>query len=106
MMKVDNVSKLATTYHFRVERAERMYKIDQYIGLGNPIKETYKDGRYWIISDTGVIYVLSDNRTIITAYAGSFAQVVRIYGGRNKIPKQLEKRINQNMSKGYTTAGW
>ena len=103
------------TYHCRVQRASRVQNIIDNIGIGQVVIEKYvrgwdkvqagQAGNYICITDTGITLVKSEDKlTIITMYVTTQNELVRVYGGRNKIPAFLRKRVDHNQSL-FTKAG-
>ena len=97
--------KTNMTEHARYDRTNRINYIIDTIGIGNVIAEiaTVDDlGRagFQKLTDTGVIIVLSaDNRTIVTAFIGTLAQVCKVYKTAKKsqrLPDGLYNRVINN----------
>lgn len=102
------------TYHCKTQRAARVQKIIENIGIGQVIRERYcrsaeqiksgEAGRYQCLTDTGIILILSeDKKTIVTMYVATYREALKIYGG-TKIPPYLHKKIDRNQSY-YTECG-
>lgn len=88
------------TYHIQVERANRVQKIIQKIGIGQVIKEDYYNNRCICITDTGITIIKTwDKSTIITMYVTTYKELVAAYHGEKKIPPFLKKKVNHNQSK-------
>ena len=103
------------TYHCEVQRADRVKHIIDTIGLGQVVREKYihtaeqirkgQAGKYLCITDTGIMLVKTEDKLkIITMYVATYRELVAIYGGQNKIPKYLHKRVDRNQSY-YTKNG-
>lgn len=93
------------TYHAAVQRAERVKNIVDRIGLGQIVKEKYirydlaQAGKYICITDTGITIIKSEDKLkVITMYVTTQNELVRVYGGRNKVPTFLRKRVDHNQS--------
>ena len=89
------------TYHALIERKTRFELIENTIGFGKPLCETKdKSGeRNIILTDTGVMAVIANDNTIITAWIANFNQAIAIYKtatGANSLPEILWKYINYN----------
>lgn len=98
---IKNLNALATTYHFSVERAARFEFIKASIGIGQPIKEVFNRGVIRLLTDTGVIFILSaDSSTIITCYAATYGEILAMYQSVKAIPKFLRTKVDRNMSFG------
>lgn len=88
------------SYHVKVERANRVRKIVEKIGIGQIIKETWYQDKCQCITDTGITIVKSLDRSIvITMYVTSYSELVAAYHGEKKIPPFLKKKVNQNQSR-------
>lgn len=93
------------TYHCEVERAARVRKIQEMIGMGQIVKEYFLYNRWTCITDTGVTIIKSCNKQeTITIYVTTMRELLMVYGGRKKIPAYLIKKVNYNQSK-YTING-
>lgn len=97
--------KTNMTGHARYDRTNRINYIIDTIGIGNVIAEiaTVDDlGRagFQKLTDTGVIIVLSaDNKTIVTAFIGTLAQVCNVYKTAKKcqrLPDGLYNKVLNN----------
>lgn len=94
------VSDLRFSNHCWQDRHDRIETIEKYVGYGQIIKETYWRNTYHFLTDTGVAFVVdNDKHYIITLYLVDEGQANRLYGG--KIPKSLQKKISKNISTGY-----
>ena len=99
------------SYHVQVERANRVQKMVEEIGIGQVIKEKYvgygigQAGRYICLTDTGITIIKSEDKsTIITMYVTTQRELVAVYGGTKKVPTFLRKKVDHNQSK-YTEGG-
>lgn len=99
------------SYHARVQRAERIRKIIEEIGIGQIIKEKYvrydlaQAGKYICITDTGITIVKDETKsTIITMYVTTQNELVAVFGGVKKVPIYLKKKVDHNQSC-YTKGG-
>ena len=81
---------MKVTYHFSIERKDRINFIKQYIGFGNPVATTIHLSKERakkhntpirnILTDTGIIFIISlDSNEIITAYIATIPEAVAIY---------------------------
>ena len=94
-----------TTYHARVERANRMVQVSK-LEIGIPvatIEEYNKKGNKTIVTltDTGVVVILDPKtNTIITLFLASVDRAAAIYkeayGTRRRLPDQLYNQIKIN----------
>lgn len=83
------------SYHIQNDRVDRITKIATTIGFGEIIKETTHKGADILLSDTGVIFVVSKvTKVIITIYPGSVKEITAIYHG--KMPQSLFKQVLRN----------
>lgn len=99
------------TYHVAVQRAERVKHIVNDIGIGQIIKEKYtrfsleQAGRWVCLTDTGITIVKDEPKEkIITMYVTTQRELVAVFGGTNKVPSFLRKKVDYNQSK-FTKAG-
>lgn len=99
------------SYHVAVQRAERVKHIVAEIGIGQVIKEKYvrfsleQAGRWVCITDTGITIIKDESKEkIITMYVTTQRELVAVFGGANKVPAFLRKKVDHNQSK-YTERG-
>lgn len=93
------ISDLRFSNHCWQDRYDRIKTIEKYVGYGQIIKETYWHNTYHFLTDTGVAFVVdNDKHYIVTLYLADEAQANRLYNG--KMPKSLQKRISRNVSMG------
>lgn len=93
------------TYHCKVERAKRVKKIIEEIGLGQIVKKSYINNCYTCITDTGITIIKTpDEAKVITMYVTTYRELVAAYNGEKKIPPYLKKKVNHNQSK-FTSNG-
>lgn len=98
-MRVD-FSKMELSYHCAEERKERIEFIRNEIGFGQPLKETFYNNVYHYITDTGVVVLVdAGKQKIITIYLIDAREAMKTFCG--KIPKQLQRKIDYNYSKGW-----
>lgn len=102
---------MTLTYHCQYERANRMKKIIQMIGLGQVVAERYamtsKDvqakgytGKYICITDTGITIIKSeDKQKIITVYVTTARELNYVYRGAKNVPCYLQRKVDHNQSK-------
>ena len=99
------MTNVTLTYHCKVERAERVQKIVEQIGVGQIIKKSFINNCYTCITDTGVTIIkTADETKIVTMYVTTYRELVVVYNGEKKIPPFLKKKVNHNQSK-YTSNG-
>lgn len=93
---------MTMTYHAREERCDRIFIINKYIGIGNPIKEipatTKKSvGAIAVLTDTGVIVVRDKrNTTVITMIVPEFDYVKKNFYPDDIVPWELQLTISRN----------
>lgn len=93
------------TYHCRVERATRVQRIVEEIGMGQIVKEKFIHNCYTCITDTGITIIkTADKLKVVTIYVTTFRELVTIYEGTKKIPPYLKKRVDRNQTR-YTENG-
>lgn len=94
---------MTMTYHAREERADRVFLIKKYIGMGNPIKEIPATSKKFggtakaVLTDTGII-IVRDNRntTIITVIIPTFNYIKRNFYPTDLVPWELQIAISRN----------
>lgn len=87
------------TRHASEDRLDRITAIAMTIGFGQVIKERQKDGKWYQITDTGVMVVRTpDRESIITMWAATQRQVADIYG-EETIPGTLRNKMKANRKK-------
>ena len=85
------------TYHVAVQRANRVQHIIDDIGLGQIVKDC--------LTDTGITIIKDEPKEkIITMYVTTQRELVAVFGGANKVPAFLRKKVDRNQSK-YTERG-
>lgn len=91
--------KLVMTTHARIDRADRLTALIDYLGIDEIILETPDDKQQCAtlcLTATGIIIVKStiDNR-VITAYMATMNRVYAMYkiAGYNRIPKKVYQRV-------------
>ncbi len=99
------------SYHVAVQRADRVKHIIEEIGIGQVVKEKYirysigEAGKYICITDTGITIIKSEDKLkVITMYVTTQRELVSVFGGANKVPAFLRKKVDHNQSK-YTERG-
>lgn len=105
--------KMNLTFHAQVERADRIEKIIDTIGFGEPYLETppVRDAitnrvTTKILTTTGVIIVKNERNAIVTCYVASVKQAVECCccgGMRIYLPKELFSTIRQHEKKKCNT---
>ena len=94
------ISSLTLSQHAYNDRADRIAIIDNYIGWGQIVKETYSNNTYHCLTDTGVLLVVDDSRTIIiTLYLVDRRMLGILYNG--KPPQYLINKVNNNSGRGW-----
>lgn len=87
------------TRHASEDRLDRITAIALTIGFGKVIKERQRDGKWYQITDTGVLVVRTpDKESIITIWAATQRQVADIYG-EETIPGTLRYKMKANRKK-------
>lgn len=96
------ISKLTFSNHFRTDRTGR-YKTFQRIGFGQIVKQQWYNGCWHCLTDMGIMLVVDEaGNYCMTAYFADWVEVNRIYQGN--VPRVMKKRIDRNVSYGYTKA--
>lgn len=94
-----NLHNLQISYHFINDRQGRKQRIDAIIGnnWGQPVKEEWYKDAWRILTDVGIIFIVDMDKTkILTYYFATMRVVNGMYGGNNKVPAAMVKRINKN----------
>lgn len=94
-----NLRNCTISTHFLNDRQGRKERMDKVIGnnWGQPVKEEWYKDAWRILTDVGIIFIVSiDRSTIITYYFATMRVVNGMYGGSNKVPSAMVKRINKN----------
>lgn len=91
---------MTMTNHARKERHDRIYLINNFIGIGNPVKEVQAKSKKTktakaILTDTGII-VVKDRQTIITMIVPTLKYVKINFYPDTVIPWELQKAIVKN----------
>ena len=95
-----NLKNLKISTHFINDRQGRKETIDRIIcgNWGQVMKEEYIKGAYRCLTDTGLMFILNDSKTIIiTYYFATCQHVQEMY--RYQAPKNILKKIRDNQRK-------
>lgn len=88
------------TNHLKKDRADRYMNIKSFIGLGKPIATLKQKDSHQVLTDTGVMLILSKDETIlITCYVATLSQAIRLWKAvkkRDKLPKWLYDVVIKN----------
>ena len=94
---------MTMTYHAKEERADRIYIINRFIGMGNPIKEIPATSKKFggtakaILTDTGIIIVKDHSRnTIITMIVPTLKYVKVNFYHESVIPWDMQMTLSRN----------
>jgi hypothetical protein len=86
--------------HAQVERQDRLFAIIDTIGIGKEVDKFYNAERdnYEVFTDTGVMLVVDDKNTLITAYAVDLNRARAVYcnHGRSHISPRVADKILRN----------
>jgi hypothetical protein len=94
------INSLTFSFHASNDRADRIATIDKHIGWGQIVKERYYRNAYHCLTDTGVILIVDDSRSIIlTLYMADRRTLQAFYGG--KAPQYLVNRVRYNVGHGW-----
>lgn len=94
------LNDLKVSYHFQNDRTERKARIDAIVNdnFGQVVcEEWYKDA-WRCLSDTGLIFIVNEQKTIILTYYFATMQVASCMyraAGR-KMPKAVENKVRKN----------
>lgn len=87
------------TYHCGVERAYRVQKIVEQIGMGQIIKKRFVRNCYSCVTDTGVVIVkTADEMKIVTIYVATVRDLYFIFDSVKKVPSYLVRKVNHNQT--------
>jgi hypothetical protein len=92
-----NLKALKISDHYLHNRTIRQEQINAVVNnnWGVPVKEEYYKGAYRVLTDTGLVFILTEDKTTIqTMYLARGSVVHGMMHGR--VPKALTKRINEN----------
>lgn len=91
------------TYHAREERHDRIYLINKYIGMGNPVKEIPATSKKFggrakaILTDTGIIIVKDKlSATVITVIIPKFMYIKQNFYPTDLVPWEIQAVIARN----------
>ena len=95
-----NLNDLKVSYHFQNDRTERKARIDSIVNnnFGQIVCEEWYKGAWRCLSDTGLIFIVNEQRTIILTYYFATLQVAScMYKaiGR-KMPQAVENKVKKN----------
>ena len=91
--------KLVMTTHARVDRADRMSALVDYLGMDEIILEVPDNTQEYAttcLTASGIIIIKSTvNNRVITAYMATMNRVYAMYkiAGYNRIPKKVYQRV-------------
>lgn len=95
-----NLKDIQVSYHFQNERRERKEQIDAVVNgnWGQPVKEVFLTDSWKILTDTGLVFVLTaDKNLIMTYYLVTLSTVNKFYN-HGKVPANMIKRVQRNAS--------
>lgn len=94
------INSLTFSFHAYNDRADRIATVDNHIGWGQIVKEKYYKNTYHCLTDTGVILIVDDSRSIIlTLYVADRHSLQKFYAGN--APQYLVKKVKYNMGRGW-----
>lgn len=95
-----NLKSLKISAHFTNDRTNRQAQIEAVINgnWGQVIKEEWYKDAYRCLTDMGLIFIVSADRTTIMTYYLAKGKIVSAML-KGKIPKSLNKRIADNANK-------
>lgn len=94
------MEKFVGTKHAIVDRQERLVRIATTIGFGEIIAERESGGKIKSITDTGVMWVHTKERVLVTAYVANINDAYFVFDGRPpasivaKVKKNAKKNLN------------
>lgn len=99
-MKQIDLTRL--TYHALIERKTRFELIEKTIGFGETIcqvRDNQSPDCDIVLTSTGVMGVIKDDNTVITAWVANINQAIATYrtaNGNKPMPERLWNYINYN----------
>lgn len=94
-MKIEYISN-----HVKNERIDRFMNIQQFFGIGEEYLSVYKDGKTTVLTNTGIILIMSaDKKILVTCYVATMNQAMALYRikrGNKKMPQWLYCKIIKN----------
>lgn len=94
------MEKFIGTKHAVVDREERIVRIATTIGFGEIVAERESDGKIKSITSTGVIWVHTKERVLVTAYVANINDAYFVFDGRPpaKIVAVVKKNSKKNLN--------
>lgn len=99
------MEKFIGTKHAVVDREERLVRIATTIGFGEIVAERESNEKIKSITNTGVIWVHTKQRVLVTAYVANVNDAYFVFDGRppqnilNTVKKNSKKNLNQVLDK-------
>lgn len=87
--------------HASQERIERLMYLNLHIGIGNEVcsMRGLVPDRREVLTDTGVMLILSDEDVVITAYLATMRQAMRVWRSNYdnmRMPNRLYRKVIEN----------
>lgn len=92
-----NLKSIKVSYHFQNDRQGRKERIDRVVNgnWGSVVKEEFRKDAWRMLTDTGLIFILTPNKELILTYYFATGKTVNeMYHG--KAPKAITNRVNKN----------
>lgn len=97
-----DITKLQVSEHIKHDRLDRYVEIQMNTGIGEPIAQFKYQGKWQIITNTGVILIVDNQmKFLITLYYVNIDKATAIYrhNGQMKMPQALYETIQRNIAK-------
>jgi len=97
-----DITKLQVSEHIKNDRLDRYVQIQMNTGIGNPVAQFKYQGKWQILTDTGVILITDiEMKFLITLYYVNLDKATAIFraNGQMQMPKALYNTIQKNIAK-------
>ena len=95
-----NLTSIRVSYHFQNDRQGRKERIDRIINnnFGQVVLEEYYKGAWRCLTDTGLIFIVSEAKDLIlTYYFAPMETVICMYKAMGrKVPQAVENKVRKN----------
>ena len=93
-----------TTFHARVERANRIRALEEVLGFTKIVLEVpvVEEGKRYCITSSGILIVKAiEEEFVITAFMCNINQCYRLYklAGKGQVSPKVYKRITKNIER-------
>jgi len=93
-----NLKEIKVSYHFQNDRKYRKEQIDAVVNgnWGQPIKEVFLTDSWKILTDMGLVFVLTADKSLIMTYYLVTLSTVNKFYNHGKAPASIVKRVQRN----------